>query len=87
MVGISCGVMPSGLWISSTSAPNACIVRIFSGANASDDTIRSGWPFTAQTSASDEPVLPPVYSTTAWPGRSRPSRSAASIMASAMRSL
>ena len=47
----------------------------------------SGWPVTAQTNANELPVLPPVYSTTAWPGRSRPERSAPSIMASAMRSL
>jgi hypothetical protein len=40
--GIRSGVMPSGLGISSTSAPNARIVRIFSTANASEDTIRSG---------------------------------------------
>ena len=31
-------------------------------------------------------MLPPVYSTTVPPGRSRPSRSAAAIIASAMRS-
>ena len=85
--GISSGVMPSGLAISSTSAPNACIVRIFSTANASEDTIRSGYPLIAHTNASDEPVLPPVYSTTGCPGASRPSRSAASIIASAIRSL
>ena len=34
--------MPSGLGISSTSAPNARIVLIFSAANASELTIRSG---------------------------------------------
>src|SRR5215467_16210556 len=87
MDGIRSGVMPSGLGISSTSAPNACIVRIFSSANASEDTIRNGYPLTAQTNASDEPVLPPVYSTTSWPGRRRPSASAASIIARAIRSL
>src|SRR5579859_5016152 len=37
--------------------------------------------------ARDEPVLPPVYSTTSWPGRRRPSASAASIIARAIRSL
>jgi hypothetical protein len=42
IAGISSGVIPCGLWISSTSAPNARIVRIFSVAKASDDTIRSG---------------------------------------------
>ena len=34
--------MPAGLGISSTSAPNARMVRIFSTANASEETIRSG---------------------------------------------
>ena len=87
IAGISSGVMPAGLCSSSTSAPNARMVRIFSAANASDDTIRSGYPLTAHTNASDEPVLPPVYSTTSWPGLSRPSASAPSIIASAMRSL
>src|SRR5262249_21531688 len=87
IAGIRPGVMPSGLGISSTSAPNARIVRIFSSANASEDTTRNGYPFTAQTNASDEPVLPPVYSTTSWPGRRRPSASAASIIARAIRSL
>src|SRR3954466_2952680 len=48
--------------------------------------MRSGYPFTAQTSDSETPVLPPVYSTTAPPGFNRPSFSAASIMASAIRS-
>src|SRR5262245_37318383 len=37
--------------------------------------------------ASDEPVLPPVNSTTRTPGRRRPLASAPSIMASAIRSL
>jgi hypothetical protein len=41
----------------------------------------------AHTNASDDPVLPPVYSTTGCPGSSLPSRSAASIIASAIRSL
>ena len=42
IAGISPGVMPAGLGISSTSAPNARIVAIFSSANASEDTIRNG---------------------------------------------
>ena len=42
IAGISSGVMPPGLGISSTSAPNARIVRSFSTANASDDTTVSG---------------------------------------------
>src|SRR5206468_9068565 len=37
--------------------------------------------------ASDDPVLPPVNSTTRMPGRSAPRASAPSIIASAMRSL
>ena len=40
----------------------------------------------AQTSASDVPVLPPVYSTTVSPGFSRPSSSAREITACAIRS-
>src|SRR5262245_6236829 len=44
------------------------------------------YPLAVQTSASDAPVLPPVYSTTVSPGTSRPSRSARSITARAMRS-
>ena len=34
--------MPTLLWISSTSAPSARIVAIFSSANAFDDTIFKG---------------------------------------------
>jgi hypothetical protein len=41
----------------------------------------------AQIIASDDPVLPPVYSTTRIPGSSRPRASAPSIIASAIRSL
>ena len=84
---MSCGVTPSGLGSTSTRAPKASIVRRFSSANASDVTMCSGWPVTAQTKARELPVLPPVYSTTGWPGARRPARSAPSIMASAMRSL
>jgi len=47
-------------------------------------TMCSGYRFTAHTSESDTPVLPPVYSTTAPPDTRRPSASAASIMASAI---
>ncbi len=71
----------------SKSAPNALIVRNFSGAKASELTMRSGYPFTAQTKANELPVEPAVYSTTVWPGRSAPLRSAPSIIASAIRSL
>ena len=48
----------------SSRAPNASIVRSFSSANASDVTMCNGYPLTAQTNASELPVLPPVYSTT-----------------------
>ena len=40
--GMSCGVIPSGLGTTSSVAPNACIVRSFSSANASEDTMSSG---------------------------------------------
>ena len=46
----------------------------------------SAWPLTAATRARDTPVLPPVYSITWPPSPRRPSRSAASTIASAMRS-
>ena len=49
-------------------------------------TILARYPFARQTSASAGPVLPPVYSTTVVPGATRPSRSAPSIIASAIRS-
>jgi len=55
-------------------------------ANASDVTMWSGYRLTAQTRDSDTPVLPPVYSTTAPFAARRPSASADSIIASAMRS-
>ena len=42
IVGMRSGVMPRGLGISSTSAPRARIVAVFSAANASEETIRSG---------------------------------------------
>src|SRR6266581_6367224 len=44
------------------------------------------YPFTAAAIASPTPVLPDVASTTRPPGLSRPSRSAASIIAMPMRS-
>ena len=40
--GMRSGVIPSGLGTISTSAPKASIVRSFSAANASDETMRSG---------------------------------------------
>nr|WP_260609345.1 hypothetical protein [Streptomyces sp. WAC 01325] len=79
--------MPPSLGTTVTSAPNARIVRSFSGANASEVTMDSGYSFTAQTKASEDPVLPPVNSTTRCPGSRAPRRSAPSIMARAIRSL
>jgi hypothetical protein len=86
--GIRSGVIfPPSLGKITSSPPNAAIVRNFSTANASDVTIRNGYPFCAQTNASDDPVLPPLYSTTAIPGRNSPRRSAPSIIPRAIRSL
>ncbi len=79
--------MPVSLRMISRSAPKAIIDLSFSSAKALDDTMRSGYPLTAQTKASDVPVEPPVYSTTVCPGDSSPRASAASIMARAIRSL
>lgn len=80
-------MIPAGLGTISTWAPNASIVRRFSTGNASDVTMYSGWPVSAHTNANELPVLPPVYSTTGWPGAKRPERSPPSIIASAIRSL
>ena len=41
MVGTRSGVIPAGLGITSSSAPKARMVASFSGAKASDVTIRS----------------------------------------------
>ncbi len=79
-------VLPPSLATSVSSAPSAAIWSSFSRLNASDVTMRRRYPFAAQTSASDAPVLPPVYSTTVPPGFSRPSASAREIRASAARS-
>ena len=49
-------------------------------------TISARYPFARQTSASAGPVLPPVYSTTVSPAEIKPSRSAPSIIARAIRS-
>jgi hypothetical protein len=46
-----------------------------------------GIAFTAQTKANEEPVEPPVYSTTVMPGRKSPRVSASSVIARAIRSL
>jgi hypothetical protein len=84
---VSASVMrPPSLSTIRSLAPRIAMWSRFSGAKASDVTMWSGWFFTVQTRESDTPVLPPVYSTTAPFGGSRPSASAASIMASAIRS-
>src|SRR5215218_5247228 len=70
----------------SSSAPRAYISWKRSSVKQSAITMRARYPFARQTSASAGPVLPPVYSTTVSPGESSPSRSAPSIIASAIRS-
>ncbi len=79
-------VLPPSLGTSTSAAPSAAIWSRFSWLKASDVTIRMRYPFAAQTSASDAPVLPPVYSTTVPPAFSRPSASAREITAFAIRS-
>src|SRR5829696_5981499 len=89
MLSMSCAVtrgLPSTEGSTSTSAPSARRSWKRSSVKQSAITIRARYPFALQTSASDGPVLPPVYSTTVSPGEIRPSRSAPSIIASAMRS-
>ncbi len=78
---------PPTLGTTIRSAPKARIVRSFSWEKASEETSLIGYPLTEQTKASDEPVLPPVNSTTVIPGRRSPRASAPSIIARAMRSL
>ena len=68
--------MPSGLGITSSSAPKACIVCSFSGAKASEVTILSGYPLTAQTNASERcsrRVLDDRLARASAPDRSAPS--------------
>jgi hypothetical protein len=60
--------------------------RAAAQASAVDTAVTSSMSSGAEK-ASELPVLPPVYSTTGWPARSRPARSAPSIMARAIRSL
>ena len=59
---------------------------ILSSVCESEITIRQRYPLTEQIRASAGPVLPPLYSTTVVSGPMRPSRSAPSIIASAIRS-
>src|SRR5262245_42636736 len=87
MSRVSFSVMrPCSLGTISRRAPRIRIWSSFSRANASDVTICSGYPLTAQINDNETPVLPPVYSTTDPPAARRPSASAASIMARAIRS-
>src|SRR5436190_7457403 len=70
-----------------TSAPSARSSRAFSCDILSGIVKMQRYPFTAAAIASPTPVLPLVASTIKPPGLSRPSRSAASIIARPMRSL
>src|SRR5216683_1583662 len=69
-----------------TSAPSARSSRAFSCDILSGIVKMQRYPFTAAASASPTPVLPDVASTIRPPGLSRPSRSAASIIARPIRS-
>ncbi len=75
---------PWSLATSVICAPNARIVSRFSWLNASENTTCSRYPSTAQTSASDIPVVPAVYSTTVPPGGSLPSAAAARMTSAAI---
>lgn len=88
MVGINRGVIfPLGLWTISTFALEADIVFNFSPAKAFDETTMKRYPLIAQTKASEDPVLPPVASTTVMPGLNLLRRSASSMTDLAMQSL
>src|SRR6266704_1979159 len=69
-----------------TSAPRARSSRAFSCDILSGIVKMQRYPFTAAAIASPTPVLPDVASTMSPPGVSRPSRSAASIIATPIRS-
>src|SRR3990172_2386105 len=69
-----------------TSAPSARSRRDFSWDILSGMVKMQRYPFTAAAIASPTPVFPDVASTITPPGLSRPSRSAASIIASPIRS-
>src|SRR6266576_4845035 len=89
MFWMSCGVTfggPSTDGMTSSSAPSARISWKRSSVKQSAMTMSALYPFARQTSASAGPVLPPVYSTTVSPGEIRPSPSALSIIARAIRS-
>ena len=89
MLSMSCAVTfgrPATDGMTSISAPSARVSWKRSSVKQSAITIRARYPFALQTSASAGPVLPPVYSTIVSPSEIRPSRSAPSIIASAIRS-
>lgn len=69
-----------------TSTPYAASWSILALETLSGTVQITRYPRTAPTSARPTPVLPEVGSMMVPPGRSRPSRSAASIMATAIRS-
>ena len=73
--------------VSTTLAPRKRMSLRRSMEKLSAMVTTSGYPLAAQTMASPIPVLPRVASTTVWPGCREPSRSAASMMPSARRSL
>src|SRR3990172_2227344 len=80
-------VIPSTAGVRTSSAPNRCSRARRSTLMSSGMVRINRYPLTAATIARPIPVLPEVGSTTVSPGFSRPSRSASSIMARAMRSL
>src|SRR5438105_5081922 len=89
MFAMSCAVTrprSSTASITSSSAPSARISCMRSSLKQAEMTIRARYPFARQTRASAGPVLPPVYSTTVVPGAMSASRSAPSIIESAIRS-
>ncbi len=79
--------VPFAASVSVTVAPNAWIMWRRSIETASLITISTGYPFAAPIIASPMPVFPLVGSMMVLPGRSAPSRSACSIILSAIRSL
>ena len=82
--GSSCG---TEVVASTTSAPYARRMSAFSAEALSDTPAITRYPRCRPTMASPIPVLPEVASMIVPPGASRPSRSAASTMDSAARSL
>ena len=79
--------MPAGLDTSSSSAPNARIVVSFSGAKASEDTMLQRVPLDRADEGERRARAAARVLDHRLARLSRPSRSAPSIMASAIRSL